>query len=286
MRISIEPFHVYGMAKWEDSYRNEYFRNRLRILKKLHAPLIKENDCTFSILLDEKHSDEDAKERFKERILVSWTESLAEMGMNSLKTYVVVEEDLVPRALTLLGRLVQPLDNRNSTMTDRHRKAPMELDPRRFIKNYVGYEELAEDATSPEDATSQERLSVDASPLLNLAEMTRNPGIGIACELYDHGQLDDISDARYPSCALLAASWQLDRLGYFGEPTGIDSEFGGTFALLDPTFLPVETAVRLILRHTPDGSGHDGNRKMGSYLDRIAYQFSSEALIRELSVGI
>lgn len=275
MRISIEPFHVYGLAEWDETELSEYLRTRLRTVKELHGALIERHECTFSILLDEaitvefRDKTQSVWREIEERVVRSWSDCLAQANLDPRSGHVVVEKKLIGRAHTLLDRLVRPFETVSVDADRTGADLAREHDVGRFIKNYVAFEELSDGLNRASSG------GIDVSPMLNLGEMTQHPGIGLACELYEASKVGETLNERRPSCALLAATWQLDRLGYFGKPTGADTQFDGTLGLLDSTFQPVETAVRLILRHAPDGSGSEGNRPMDDYLDRIAYQFSS-----------
>ena len=138
-------------------------------------------------------------------------------------------------------------------------------------------------------------IDLSSSPLFDLADLTQHRGIGIVCSLL-------LNDGRpSPSCSLLAATWQLYRLGYFAkdaksrrgpfwasdedvselenpgyDPRAADLQTSDrTFTVLAPSYMAVEHAVRLILHHlvlTP-GQSTSARRAIEDAVSRIAYMF-------------
>lgn len=122
-----------------------------------------------------------------------------------------------------------------------------------------------------------------------------NHSIHLDVELYRERK-----DGAFYSCPLLAAWWQLLRLGVlskpaaFAEPTARDGPplvAKRSLTVLSPAFLEVEHAVRLILDHVALKQDWRSNMRTGAldvgpkeHMERIGYAFVPEGFASALAV--
>ena len=295
MRVSIEPFHLYRLSSRPDAELKRIFRDGLSVLTPMVNTLSQDHQITISILLDTSEfphgTDTPQSAQHKVaigdlaiRILELWRECSRNTSCDGQPIQIVAENRLAPYADHLLRHIRRsPELGEGSIDYERSRASGRAAYSDRFLKNYVSFDGIS--GSIDRDLTSDHgRLSSDVTPLLNLADLTQHAGIGIACELYSNLDHNDAESTRTYSCALLAATWQLYRLGYFSaldhialpheeSPVLVGEHIVNdrTLTVLDPTFISVEHAVRLILRHFVDQTAL--SQEQGTILTRIAYFF-------------
>ena len=292
---------MYRLSERNDEELVGLFRSALPILCPVVDRLSGNAEFVISILLDasEEELQENDQGLFDLALRIDdlWQHSSADTCLEAIPVQVVAESRLGGLADELLGGIRRsPSLGEGSLEYDARLRAAGPIVPDRFLKNYVEFRELWPGGDC-DDAVISANLSADSSPLLSLADLTQHAGIGIACELYSNrSPCPSNKIARRHSCALLAATWQLYRLGYFDSfdssewstvsqpdsPILIGEHISSdrTLTLLSPSFIAVEHSVRLILRHlvvTPNVAGVEDD-----LLSRIGYFFFGPQWMAEL----
>ena len=281
--ISIEPIHIYGL--WNQSsqtngrsdvvssdHMNELVRYHIRQALPYVSALIQSyslnnRECDFHLCvliddysgIDEQSEIERDVERAAAIIDATWKEETENVGLRGVRDLMIVSERRLATA-NLTSRLIEelnapPAPGAGSQASNKQRS------PKTTCKDLV--HEVRSDTISKVDT----RTIYPA-----FGESTRHPDIDLRCAIYSD------TDCMRPSCALLAASWQLLRIGW--RSTHSDSQEAivwGSYrrsdviwSILPVSLISVEHAVRLILSHA--------GASMKDMMSRMSYIFISDQM--------
>ena len=281
MRISIEPIHVYGL--WNQSARQSsasclkaetyvselirsHVRHALPYLESLVDTLTRRYDMAeigFATMLDDYSSPDDVGANGLTVADVSaimeavWHEEIAYSELGAHQQLMIVSEARLAETRTtneLLSRIGIPTPGPGAGSRASNQRLPRRSSRMRNL--------------TVRSDTITRRDSKTLFP--TLGESTRHPDIDIECSLYsDHSQ-------EQPSCALLAASWQLFRMNWLPGDlesgaailTGSSHGCSLSWSVLPVSLISVEHAVRTILSHVGES--------MDDFLSRMSYMFLAE----------
>ena len=283
MRISIEPIHIYGLwgrpsrrdgdSRDEgESYVSELVRTHLRralpyvqLLVETLSDRYDGSDFSFAVMLDDYSLPGEVSGNGQTVADVSrivdaiWREEIAESALEDYQELMIVSEaSLATAQITkdVLARIciAAPEPGAGSTMLNRRLGARSSSRPHRTVRS--------DTIVKPDSATIYPTLG----------ESTRHPDIDIECSLYS----DEYQER--PSCALLAASWQLFRMNWSSAKLDSDTVIlSGSFhpcslswSVLPVSLISVEHAVRTILCHLVE--------PLDDVLSRMCYVFLADGL--------
>ena len=311
--VSIEPIHLYGHDLSPDRISTE-LRGAVPIIGALLRSLPTHVIPRVCFLIDNHSNQRDSAECDDQvgSLLDVWHECVnTDQSLEALRgqdPFVALETKLVDFAKLLWPHIARsPIDGDGSSGVYRSRSVPEGDVGGDFLTNYVRFPSQVEgDPYGNYLRFASGKLQMDveiglrSSGLLDLSDMTRHSGIGLVCSLLDEKDEDE-KRKFMPSCSLLAATWQLYRLGYFSEEHEFSLMVSGddgpqsprsntapadqpgvsdrTFTILSPSYIAVEHAVRLILHHvvfgpgTHSASSNSATEAVEDVLSRIAYMF-------------
>ena len=283
MTVSIEPIHVYGL--WNqpsrksgnsrvdpETYVSELVRSHVRRavphLESLVHTLAERysvSDISFAVMLDDYSSpsevrDDELSAADAATIMEAvWREEIVDSALEVHQELMIVSEarlasTRVAKELLSQISIPTPLPGAGSATSNQRL-------PRRASR------------IRPQTVRSDTITNPGSNTIYpTLGESTRHPDIDIECSLYS-----DESQER-PSCALLAASWQLFRMNWpLGDLesdaailSGVRHRCSVSWSVLPVSLISVEHAVRTILSHVGDS--------MDEFLSRMSYTFLSHPL--------
>ena len=292
--ISIEPLHLYGGDLSFQRIESE-LSNAIPVVGALVESLPPDVIPRICFLIDD-HSNRRGQADPSSDIpllLQLWHDCVQEHSSLALLKdsipYVALESKLVGYAEVVKRHIVpSPVNGQGSWLNlDEVGTAARVGKHKDLLTNYGRH--------VSNDCQQSVHIDLSSPPLFDLSDLTQHRGIGIVCSLIlnDGGPM--------PSCSLLAATWQLYRLGYFAKDaksrngpfwrseedfTGLEnpSHDSGTreleisdrtFTVLAPSYIAVEHAVRLILHHlilTPR-QATSAQGAIEDAVSRIAYTF-------------
>ena len=283
MSISIEPIHIYGL--WNQpsqtngrsdvlssDHMNELARSHIRQALPYVSALIESyslnnRECVFHFCvliddysgIDEESEIEPDVEGAAAIIDATWKEETENVGLRGVRDLMIVSERRLATA-NVTSQLIEEL-NAPAAPGAGSRASNRQLSPKTRYKDRV--REVRSDTISKVDT----RTIYPA-----LGESTRHPDIDLRCAIYSD------TDCMRPSCALLAASWQLLRIGW--RSTHSDSQEAivwGSYrrsdliwSILPVSLISVEHAVRLILSHS--------GASIKDLMSRMSYIFLSDQM--------
>ena len=217
--------------------------------------------------LDEESEIEPDVEGAAAIIDATWKEETENVGLRGVRDLMMVSERRLATA-NVTSQLIEEL-NAPAAPGAGSQASNRQLSPKTRYKDRV--REVRSDTISKVDT----RTIYPA-----LGESTRHPDIDLRCAIYSD------TDCMRPSCALLAASWQLLRIGW--RSTHSDSQeviVWGSYrrsdmiwSILPVSLISVEHAVRLILSHS-GGSIKDMMSRM-SYIFLADQMYDRNEVVR------